>query len=113
MTDAACADRPPGPWDPDASPDQQAHALAVCTGCPVTTDCAAYAAREGLAGVWGGRYVPAVAGALQRRQDAARRLQQAALDLLGQGLGHAATAERLGVSVDRLRSALRRARLTA
>ncbi len=59
--DAACAD--PGldsdvreTFTTEAPTWSDPDALAVCAGCPVLADCAAYARRvRGLVGIWGGR----------------------------------------------------------
>lgn len=59
--DAAC--RPaispvPATWfDTDAHPHDQAAALRVCAGCPVTDSCLADAQRTGDAGVRGGQVI--------------------------------------------------------
>jgi WhiB family redox-sensing transcriptional regulator len=54
MVFSACRDADPDLFFP-ATPDESAHALALCAVCPVRLDCLEYAldARERF-GIWGG-----------------------------------------------------------
>lgn len=59
--DAACAGVDPNVFYPPPSPDPDIYRARIreitnyCSGCPVRTECARYAVREGITeGVWGG-----------------------------------------------------------
>ena len=54
-SEAACAGKPTNWWFSAPTSPEHAQAKAICGLCPVRRECAAYATRNGLAGMWGGR----------------------------------------------------------
>ena len=54
MNDAACADSPENFFPLPNEMAAAKRAKAVCAGCPVKSDCLAYAMTNDLRGIWGG-----------------------------------------------------------
>lgn len=73
MDGAPCTQADPEAWFPESGADTTRHAMRVCAGCPVRSECLEYALENDLTvGIWGGT------SAAERRRIRARRRRAAA-----------------------------------